>query len=558
MRPYNIVWTVVDSVRHYHTDGDDRGRLKIMDEFAEQAVEFRKVVTSAPSTVMSISAMMTSLPAYYLGRNYTDFRFDNEYFTTFSSILNKAGYTTRALIMHRDIREKLRVFDLIPRKYWPPGYSHRDWWDNAKINRLLHNAIAMDGTDLPRPVFWFLDFNCRKDPKTSDYVKDSLAALEAAGYTRDNTIYILCSDHGYPDPARGITPEELKRKNMTHDIFMTDDNLLIPLLIRYPGCQQGQQIETTVSSLDIMPTLLDLLEIDAPENVRKRWQGKSLLPLLHDEHTGGNQGRKLRTDARFMGQSGRVSALRDDAFKYVYHHDDGREEFFDVSVFTLDEIDISTRDDARVQRALLDFRGAFRESEAQGVAFQIDYATHRLGKQMAKIKKPGRVSPLRILVLSTAGNTFLHSLGVALRKVEPDAEISLVAPAGMFKDDTEKASFDRVLMFVGKMDLRVDMATRAQLDAARYDLAILIYDSAAKSDFEGLWAFAGGIKSSKQVMMDLNMSISVRKGQVHRYLRTIWANRLFFRQEPSLVFFEIWKIARTLYLHTKLKVLGVH
>ena len=63
MKPYNVVWTIVDSVRKYHSD-DDRSRLDIMDEFAREAVEFKNVVTSAPSTVMSISAMMTSLPSY--------------------------------------------------------------------------------------------------------------------------------------------------------------------------------------------------------------------------------------------------------------------------------------------------------------------------------------------------------------------------------------------------------------------------------------------------------------------------------------------------------------
>ena len=141
MKKYNIVWTIVDSVRHYDSD-DDRSRLDIMDEFAKEGLEFRNIVTSAPSTVMSISAMMTGLPSYYLGRNYSDFRFDNDYFSTLSSIVNKNGWTTRALIMHKDIREKLRVFDMLPRKYWPKGYSHKDWWDNSKINTKIISNLT--------------------------------------------------------------------------------------------------------------------------------------------------------------------------------------------------------------------------------------------------------------------------------------------------------------------------------------------------------------------------------------------------------------------------------
>ena len=40
---YNVVWTMVDSVRRYRTEGDDRSRLKFMDDFAEEAVEFQKL-----------------------------------------------------------------------------------------------------------------------------------------------------------------------------------------------------------------------------------------------------------------------------------------------------------------------------------------------------------------------------------------------------------------------------------------------------------------------------------------------------------------------------------
>ena len=61
----NILWVIVDSVRTYHTDADDRGRIEVMDSLAKKGVEFTVAVTSAPSTVMSTSAMMTSVPAIY-------------------------------------------------------------------------------------------------------------------------------------------------------------------------------------------------------------------------------------------------------------------------------------------------------------------------------------------------------------------------------------------------------------------------------------------------------------------------------------------------------------
>ena len=42
-KQYNIVWAIVDSVRHYHTPGDDRTRLDFMDEFALVLSKFDEV-----------------------------------------------------------------------------------------------------------------------------------------------------------------------------------------------------------------------------------------------------------------------------------------------------------------------------------------------------------------------------------------------------------------------------------------------------------------------------------------------------------------------------------
>jgi hypothetical protein len=552
VKKYNIVWTIVDSVRHYHSN-DDRSRLDVMDRFANEGVELKKIVTSAPSTVMSISAMMTGLPSFYLGRNYSDFRFDNDYFSTLSSILNKNGWTTRALIMHKDIREKLRVFDLLPRKYWPKGFSHKDWWDNSRINELLHNTIKKDGSSLPHPCFWFLDFNCREDSKTSDLVEDSMKTLQNAGYTKDNTIFILCSDHGYPDPSRGITPQELKRKNMTHDIFMTDDNILIPMIISYPGCKPGQKIETTVSTLDLLPTLVDILEINVPKEVKSRWRGKSLLPIIQEGNEKGFENPKIRTDARFLGQSGRVSALRGNKYKYVYHHDEQIEEFFDISKFQLNEEDISDSSIPEVKSALAEFRQDFLKTEREGIEFQINYATYRLGKQIDKLRKSKLENDFKILVLSTANETFLYSLGRSLQKVVAKVDLTLIAPPGNSQGNLLNNQFNNIINFVNFEEFKISEMNAKKIKKTHYDLVILTYDSSRASDYKKLTSFSNQINKRKQVMMDLNMSISIRKGQMQRYLKTLKENRIFYIQEPSLILFEFLKIFKTLFQQTKFK-----
>ena len=66
---YQVVWLFIDGVRRYYSE-DDRSKLKFMDEFAKEAIEFINVVTSAPSTFMSLSAMVSGMPSYFINRNH--------------------------------------------------------------------------------------------------------------------------------------------------------------------------------------------------------------------------------------------------------------------------------------------------------------------------------------------------------------------------------------------------------------------------------------------------------------------------------------------------------
>ena len=340
---------------------------------------------------------------------------------------------------------------------------------------------------------------------------------------------------------------------MTHDIFMTDDNILIPMIISYPGCTPGQKIDTTVSTLDLLPTLIDILELNVPNDVRSRWCGKSLLPLIQGKNKKDFENPKIRTDARFLGQNGRVCALRGDKYKYVYHHDEQKEEFFDISEFKIKEQNIANSSIPEVQNALIEFRKNFIESEKLGVEFQINYTSYRLGKQINKLRKSKLEEDFKVLILSTASDNFLYSLGTALRKVLGVADLTLIAPSDTFKDKLQTNHFSKIIDFINLSELQVSEKESQLMNDEIYDLVILTYDSSQKSDFDNLSKFSKKIKNKKLVMMDLNMSISIRKGQMQRYLRTLKENRDFFIQEPSLIFFEIWKILKVVFLQVKLK-----
>ena len=327
----NFVWIMIDSVRRHKTVGDDRSRLEYMDVFSKSAVEFKNCVTSAPSTLMSLSASLTGIPSYFLAQNYRDFQFNTDFFFTFNKLLKKNGYNTdRAVIMHPEVRLKLKQFDPLPKKYWPKKYKHIDWFNNKMIFKTLKNSLKiLNEEDVKNPSFWFVDYNCRNDKNISNIVGDTIKLFEDYGHHENNTVFLISSDHGYPNPNTSINPEYLNLNKMTHDVFMTDDNIMIPFLLKYPKCSKGLKINDLVSTLDLFPTLIELLNLEVKPEYQIKHYGHSLLNFINN--TTVLPQRFIRCDARWQGQPGRLSAIRSENHKYVYDHDHEKGELFDIS-----------------------------------------------------------------------------------------------------------------------------------------------------------------------------------------------------------------------------------
>ena len=107
-----------------------------------------------------------------------------------------------------------------------------------------------------------------------------LDELERAGVL-ENTIVVVTSDHG----------EELGEHGVWEHNWMYQTNLEIPLIIRWPGqLPGGVRVRPLVDSVDLMPTLCDLMGLELPtlptegdEIEYHRVDGMSLLPLVRGE-----------------------------------------------------------------------------------------------------------------------------------------------------------------------------------------------------------------------------------------------------------------------------------
>jgi arylsulfatase A-like enzyme len=81
----------------------------------------------------------------------------------------------------------------------------------------------------------------------------------------ENTLIVVTSDHG---------EEFLEHGEWEHQKTLYEEQLRIPLLIKLPGSSMGgRRVQGQVSLVDVAPTVLDVLGIEAPQT----FEGRSLL-----------------------------------------------------------------------------------------------------------------------------------------------------------------------------------------------------------------------------------------------------------------------------------------
>ncbi len=102
-------------------------------------------------------------------------------------------------------------------------------------------------------------------------IQTIFTAMEGLGIL-DETIVVINSDHG----------ETLHDHDCFYDHHgLYDCTLHVPLILRYPGkVPAGKRVAGFNQHKDLLPTLLELAEIEAPANA---FDGKSLLPMARGE-----------------------------------------------------------------------------------------------------------------------------------------------------------------------------------------------------------------------------------------------------------------------------------
>jgi arylsulfatase A-like enzyme/Flp pilus assembly protein TadD len=293
--PPNVFLITIDTLRadHVHCYGYDRIRTPALDALAKDGILFAEAFTPSPITNTSHTSILTGLLPSTHG--VTDFAIplagENQ---TLAELLKKQSYETAAFIgsVVLDSKEFApgldRGFDFYDNFPHPARTKSRWGRLERRGENVVQHASAWLNANPASPRFVWIHLYDPHDPYEppppySEIYKERLydgeiayADSVLAGFVSflkkhawyDHSIIVVVGDHG-----EGLG----EHREKTHGIFLYDSTTHVPLIMKVPNQRTaGRVVKAQVRTLDILPTILDLLHISPPT----RLDGESLRPYF--------------------------------------------------------------------------------------------------------------------------------------------------------------------------------------------------------------------------------------------------------------------------------------
>jgi arylsulfatase A-like enzyme/Tfp pilus assembly protein PilF len=328
---HNVLLITLDTTRadRLGSYGYGQGRTPAIDGIAAKGILFENAYTSSVMTLPSHASILTGLlpPAHAVRGNGT-YRL-RPGVRTVAEVLGEAGYRTGAFVSAAvldsmfGLDQGFELYDDTTAEASLPGIISPE--RNAAA--VTDAALAWLARTDDRPWFlWVHYFDPQyplvpPEPYRSDFAArlydGEIAYMDAAigrllgalEGTRggERTITIVVGDHGEGLDDHG---------EFSHGVFLYDETARVPFIIGGPGLSPGpQRVKDVVRTIDVAPTLLDLLDLRAGTPM----DGVSLRPVLK----GGEPAEPLAAyseaimPATMFGWSP-LAALRTGKWKYVH------------------------------------------------------------------------------------------------------------------------------------------------------------------------------------------------------------------------------------------------
>jgi arylsulfatase A-like enzyme/Tfp pilus assembly protein PilF len=278
----NVLLISIDTCRADYLScyGYPRRITPNIDTVADEGFLFENAVTPIPLTLPAHSSMLTgTTPLYHGIHDNLNYQLGQSN-VTLAEILKNNGFTTGAIISGFVMDSQFGLdqgFDTYNDRFDEDIKSF--YISERRGEEASHYALQWLEEHHREPFFLFLHYfdphyaYIPPEPFASEF-QNSLYAGEIA-YTDqcvgqiikklkqlrlyNSTLIIITSDHGEMLGEHG---------ELTHDYFIYQSAIKVPLIFRLPGQRKSKRIEGLVGIVDIVPTVCSLLGIEPPNQLK--------------------------------------------------------------------------------------------------------------------------------------------------------------------------------------------------------------------------------------------------------------------------------------------------
>ena len=330
LRPLNVVVVTIDTLRadRLHCYGYQRIETPTLDSLAAGGALFEHAVAQVPLTPPSHASIFTgTYPTVHKVRNTGGFALQPSA-RTLAKILQERGWDTAAFVGAAALKKAFgfsqgfAVYD----DEMPQSGKKQEVAEESqrKAGEVVDRALAWLDAQSGKPFFLWVhlyDPHAPYDPPAPyskqyhdrlydgeiAYTDHELGRLIAALDKKaapEKTLIVVLADHGESLGEHG---------EKSHGVFLYDSTLHIPLIVRGPGVPAGVRISQQVRTIDILPTVLDLMGGAGPAEC----QGRSVTPLFSGKPVPAQSSYGETIYPKMNMHWAELRAVRTDRWKYI-------------------------------------------------------------------------------------------------------------------------------------------------------------------------------------------------------------------------------------------------
>ena len=344
MKKKNVIIIMIDGGRL-----DFATNSEVFTKLRNQSVFFSQSITYGPHTIAAMHAVFSGTYGTRTGTNsyYSTFKFKKDKFKTLTEYLNELNYYTHSdainrlvipkqgfdkHIVHDEENDDLleRHIDII-HEVNAMSKKHKNFFiylHYSKIHTGIMNEVLKVYDNFSEDFFKNKKLNQKRYAKlfkgAENYLQGILNEIYQLGLN-ENSIILVMSDHG-------ISVGE-KLGERAYAAYCYDYTLRTFTYFIIPGIQ-SREITQQVRTIDIMPTLLDYLEIPL-DNRYNTIDGVSLLPLIQGKsipefYAFSETGNPLREES--PPEEPNVKSIRNSNWKLILNEYNNSKELYNLKL----------------------------------------------------------------------------------------------------------------------------------------------------------------------------------------------------------------------------------